>query len=49
MKGECQYRNCSLEQNFNGRIKLIEVIISFLVNVSWVSYVSRVKISSFHE
>lgn len=49
MKGECHYHNSSLEQNFNVRIKLIEIIVSFLVNVSWVSYVSRVKISSFHD
>lgn len=49
MEGECQYRNSSLEQDFNVRIKLIEIIISFLVNVNWVSYISRVKISSFHE
>lgn len=49
MKGECQYHNSSLEQDFNVRIKLIEIIISFLVNVSWVSYIRRVKISSFYE
>lgn len=49
MEGECQYCNSSLEQYFNVRIKLIEIIISFLVNVNWVSYISRVKISPFHE